>query len=160
LVAGPTSDHAKCWKKIAKEYKFYLAFENSLCKDFITERFFDAMSQNIVPVVLGGSMTGNDYLEVARAPKHSFVDALRDFPNPARLAEYLTKISSSPELYAEYFWWKDFYRTVNQSPMREYCRICERLHASEEEKRKTIHNLTEWWHGEGECTIWPKWPNA
>ena len=34
-------------------YKFYFAFENSLCDDYITEKFFNMLKHNIVPVVLG-----------------------------------------------------------------------------------------------------------
>jgi hypothetical protein len=43
-----------------ERYYFYLAFENSLCKDYITEKFFDAMSRDVVPVVRGGG----DYAKV------------------------------------------------------------------------------------------------
>ena len=34
-------------------YYFYLSFENSLCDDYITEKFFKMLKQNIVPVVMG-----------------------------------------------------------------------------------------------------------
>ncbi len=45
---------SECRKKIAAEYKFFLAFENSHCVDYITEKFFFTLNFNIIPVVLGG----------------------------------------------------------------------------------------------------------
>ena len=35
------------------EYKFYLAFENTACKDYITEKFFKVLGKEVIPVVRG-----------------------------------------------------------------------------------------------------------
>ncbi len=45
-------------------YKFYLAFEESWCLDYITAEFYKALEFDVVPVVLGGA----DYNELA--PPH------------------------------------------------------------------------------------------
>jgi alpha-1,3-fucosyltransferase len=45
---------AQCKEIIAKEYMFYFSFENSICTDYITEKFFEILKYDIVPVVLGG----------------------------------------------------------------------------------------------------------
>ncbi|KAI0220309.1 Alpha-(1,3)-fucosyltransferase C [Lamellibrachia satsuma] len=47
-----------CEDAISKKYKFYLAFENSLCLDYITEKVWTKLERDIVPIVLGGVLQG------------------------------------------------------------------------------------------------------
>jgi hypothetical protein len=42
-----------CNEMIGKHYKFYLAFENTVCRDYITEKLFKMLRYDIIPVVLG-----------------------------------------------------------------------------------------------------------
>lgn len=34
-------------------YKFYLSLENSFCQDYVTEKLFFRLSQNVIPIVWG-----------------------------------------------------------------------------------------------------------
>lgn len=47
-IVDPTKD------ALANEYMFYLAFENSMCDRYATEKFFDILRSDVVPIVLGG----------------------------------------------------------------------------------------------------------
>jgi hypothetical protein len=42
----------QCNKMIESTYKFYLKFENSICKDYVTDNFF--IDLYMVPIVYGG----------------------------------------------------------------------------------------------------------
>ena len=62
--------------KTIKNFKFYLAFENSVCKDYITEKFFqNALLSGVVPIVLGGR-TRKDYEKFV--PGDSFIHVHKD----------------------------------------------------------------------------------
>lgn len=58
-----------CNEMLERNYKFYLAFENSKCRDYVTEKFYNALLFSIVPVVYGGA----DY-DAIGAPKNSYID--------------------------------------------------------------------------------------
>ena len=54
---------------VSKKYKFYLAFENSNCVDYITEKFWDSLKHKLLPIVMGARV--EDYEAVA--PPNSFL---------------------------------------------------------------------------------------
>lgn len=67
-------------------YKFALALENtSNVKGYITEKIFDCLTGNIVPIYLGADDI-TDYV-----PKDCFID-YRDYESPQALKEYLLSI--------------------------------------------------------------------
>lgn len=81
-------------------YPFTLAFENSISKDYVTEKFFDPLLVGSVPVYLGAPNV-NEF-----APgNHAFID-VNELKGPAHLADYLRFLSTHPEQYAEYLAWK------------------------------------------------------
>lgn len=48
-----SNDHCREW--LARNYKFFLAFENSVCDGYVTEKLFATLRYDVVPVVLGGA---------------------------------------------------------------------------------------------------------
>ena len=97
------TNQSYCYAMLERTYKFYLAFENSACVDYVTEKAWNILRLNVVPVVLGGA----DYK--ALLPPHSYID-IRDFSSARQLAEYLTMLSMNDHLYRKYFEWKRHFR--------------------------------------------------
>ncbi len=80
---------------IPSQYKFYLAFENSLCRDYVTEKLFRTLQSEVIPIVLGGTDYSRD------APPHSYID-VRDYKSPGDLADYLHWLSENETEYLRY----------------------------------------------------------
>lgn len=155
-VLGQESDTEEDLDK----YYFYLAFENSKCKDYITEKFFRGLQvrggdqvQNpqaaSVPVVLGGA----DYTSIA--PPHSHIN-VRDFPSPAELATHLRHLMATPAEYTAYFWWKSHYRVSSDvDPLHPHslpstfpCALCSHVASA---APSTVASLEETWSRAAGC---------
>ncbi|XP_071485806.1 glycoprotein 3-alpha-L-fucosyltransferase A-like [Diadema antillarum] len=96
----PCPRDERCNRKLRK-HKFYLAFENSECRDYITEKLWrNAFLNDIVPVVYGPPR--EDYEKVL--PPNSFIH-VHDFKSVKELAEYLSKLDKDegPEDLGK--WW-------------------------------------------------------
>ena len=135
---------ANCYDMLESRYKFYLSFENAICRDYVTEKFFQALQRNIVPIVYGGA----DYSRIA--PPHSYIDA-RLF-EPIQLADYLLKLNANDSLYNEFFYWKEQYSVeagLAQMARYGFCELCRKLHT--DDKAKSYSNISDFWSLKGTC---------
>ena len=102
-------------------YWFYLSFENSLCKDYITEKFWKIITSDslAIPVVLGGSSM-RDYEAIA--PPNSYID-VRNFTSPRHLAQHLKYVTENEDAFNFYHRWRNEYQ-LRPHHNCEYVRVC------------------------------------
>lgn len=136
----------KCFEMLDRDYKFYLAFENSNCRDYITEKFFvNALNRNILPIVMGARP--EDY-EVS-APQRSYIH-VDEFASASELADYLHILDNDEKLYNSYFNWKGTGEFINTY---YWCRVCSSLHDEDSLKKPRWYtDVNDWWRGAGVCT--------
>lgn len=115
-----------CYQELAKrgQYKFYLAFENSVCRDYISEKVFQALSVGFLPIVLGG-LGPEDYSRPGVLPPNSYLD-VRNFSSPKHLSDYLKRLDEDDGLYLSYHKWRSEYRITNGNDW--LCNICDLLY--------------------------------
>lgn len=103
-------------------YKFYLAFENSLCEDYISEKLWKVMKLNVVPIVMGAV----DYSTIL--PRDTYID-VRNYPSPRKLAQHLQRLAKNKKAYNGYLRRKDALTCFGSVPyMPKQCFLCKRLH--------------------------------
>jgi alpha-1,3-fucosyltransferase 10 len=88
-------------QSVIARYKFTLAFESSVCRDYVTEKFFDPLLAGSVPVYLGAP----NIAELAPADD-CYVDASR-FESPRVLAAHLMALARDEEAYAALLRWRE-----------------------------------------------------
>ena len=107
-------------KRIINQYKFYFAFENSFCEDYITEKAFRAIrgESNPLPIVMGGAQY-DQYL-----PRGSYLD-VNQFSSPKSLADHLHFLDTNDEEYNKYFQWETHHTCLLKHP---HCALCDSLY--------------------------------
>ncbi|VDO59904.1 unnamed protein product [Haemonchus placei] len=127
------------------DYPFYLAVENSVCKDYISEKYWERLSVPSVPIVMRRKV-----FESITIPPHSFI-AMDDYASPKEMAADLIRLEKA---YAEYFAWRNGGWTAapwNAPGYRNgYCRLCERLW-EENQEPKVIPDVWTWFKSESQC---------
>nr|AAI69838.1 Alpha 1,3/4 fucosyltransferase Lewis 2 [Xenopus laevis]AAI70150.1 Alpha 1,3/4 fucosyltransferase Lewis 2 [Xenopus laevis] len=122
------------------QYKFYLAFENSIHEDYITEKLWsNSLLSGTVPVVLGPSRKNYERF----IPSDSFIH-VEDFSTPQKLALYLLELDKNDERYRQYFNWRSRLQPMKNRIdwVSDYCRVCKVL--KEAPPYKTIPSIDTW----------------
>ncbi|EZA62444.1 hypothetical protein DMN91_004015 [Ooceraea biroi] len=137
---------------ILERYKFYLSFENSNCREYLTEKvFWNAYDKFAVPIIMGASREDCWRL----LPPRSFLH-VDDFASADALANYLRYLDRDDERYLQYHDWRRRYQVFNEhgyfgSASKHYCRICEALHYNSIAP-KVYTRLDQFWSQQRDCT--------
>ena len=136
-----------CLDMVNRNYKFYLAFENSLCEDYVTEKFFKILPLDVIPVVRGSA----DYLKFV--PHRWFINT-KDYKTPKDLAKYLSFLDRHPQEYRKYFKYKEMYDMKGYFGIKDipsWCDLCEKLN-DPKEPVKYYTDIRNWW-GVSDCQV-------
>ncbi|XP_041465484.1 alpha-(1,3)-fucosyltransferase C-like [Lytechinus variegatus] len=139
-----------------QQYKFYLSFENSECRDYITEKVWkNSLSNGIVPIVYGSTREGYE----KTLPKDSFI-FLEDFSNMSAFVDYIHALDEDEARYKKYFDWKIDSKIIlhspsafrGQKPGLNLCYLVKKLiHVffyPETSWKKRTPDFASWWLGQ------------
>jgi len=110
-------------------YRFTLAFENSVCPDYVTEKFYDPLVAGSVPVYLGAPNVA-DF-----APARNSYIPVSDFHSPEELAGFLKHLACDEQAYGQYATWRSqpfarafaaLARTQREHPLSRLLHLCRR----------------------------------
>lgn len=123
----------KVCNDMLRKYKFYLAFENSHCKDYVTEKYWGSLSRDQIPIV-NWKQSHTDIVI-----PNSYIN-IYDFKDMTSFSEYIFEVLSNETLYNSYFQWK------NQYIFKEPCVTCELCRMLNDRKMtsQVYHDLNGW----------------
>jgi len=108
-------------------YKFTIAFENAIDKDYVTEKFYDPLIAGSVPIYLGAPNI-DDFAPGDKC----FINAC-NWNSPESLARYILEVSKNHELYQSYLDWRSkpfkpyFIKLLEEQKVHSFVRLCRKL---------------------------------
>ncbi|KAN0015009.1 hypothetical protein ACTFIU_001330 [Dictyostelium citrinum] len=116
--------------KVLKRYTFSIAFENSLCEDYITEKLWESLSVGTIPIYLGAPNI-KEFL-----PDPYSIINVRDFQSVNDLVNYLKMVENDESLRLKHLQWisrikwsKQFQNVYDESlnNLDLLCSICSKI---------------------------------
>lgn len=105
------------------QYYFYLALENSHCRQYLTEEvFYNAYSKGAIPIIKGPPTADCEKL----LPPQSFLH-IDNFESVEALATEIVYIRENVDRLLSYHYWRAHFTVINEGGSTIPCRICEAL---------------------------------
>lgn len=123
----PDDDGYRCKLELMKSYRFTIAFENATGTDYVTEKFYEPLLSGSVPIYLGAPN-----IHTFSPSPTAFID-VRNYPDPALLAETIRAYCRDEQKYAGLFAWKQqpinpvFSRLLRQQERHPFLRLLDVL---------------------------------
>ena len=140
VCGNPVDPFDESCDKLMRSYKFYLAFENDNCKDYITEKYWATLSRDVIPIVNWKNISPDVVIP------NSYIN-IYDFDTLEQAADYIKKVGANETLYNSYFEYKKYYN--NYHGKCDMCRLCEALHDAD--RPATVHTDLEGWVRDDIC---------
>ncbi|KAL0485083.1 alpha-(1,3)-fucosyltransferase [Acrasis kona] len=131
---APNSAEAKM--QTIKKCKFYLAFENTLLDDYVTEKFYQGwmLDAPTLMVYSGAPNIVDVYSPTNPGENPAFINA-RDFKDADELGKYMASLLKDKKAYEKYFEWrktgdpdkdysKGFMATYSRRVINMCCKVC------------------------------------
>ncbi|CAF0723537.1 unnamed protein product [Brachionus calyciflorus] len=122
------SRDSECELEKFQSYKYYLAFENTNCTDYVTEKIWKSLNKHMIPIALQPNRQSYQSFSI---PSKSFIH-LEDYDfNVRQLTNHLNSINQDFSLYYKYLKWTYVYlKTHNDGKETEphrMCQLCKKL---------------------------------
>jgi hypothetical protein len=128
-----------CESVLANNFYFYLAFENSVCPDYITEKLHTAINNYLIPIVMDDSV----YKPIL--PPHSYI-AIDTFRTMNELVRHLLSLIADRAAYMKYHSWR---LTHTVTGCNFYCDLCMKLHT--QQNVYTVRDHIDDWFSTDTC---------
>ncbi|UMM16169.1 hypothetical protein L5515_013295 [Caenorhabditis briggsae] len=137
-----------CDERFQSPYKFVIAFENSNCKDYVTEKFWRKAEQyKMVPIVMSRKI----YKDLG-IPDNMYI-AVDDFKTLKEFVEFIENLTSNEKEYMKYHKWREEFRIAEANQeIFGFCDLCQKLMDFQNRTipKKSYSSLIAW-HNEENC---------
>ena len=119
---------SECEEIKLKTFKYYLAFENRNCSDYLTEKVWRSLNKNMIPIIL--QPNSDSYVRYS-IPFKSFIHLQNFNFDVKKLGSYLNSMDSDFKMYYAHLKWTYVYmNTVYDGKYTEphrLCQLCKKL---------------------------------
>jgi hypothetical protein len=136
LIADDRGSETKL--EIISEFKFTVAFENAIARDYVTEKVFEPLIAGSVPIYRGAPN-----IEDFAPADHCYINAAK-FKKPQELAEFLLALDKDDTAYQAYLAWKGkplrpgFLKMLDEVREPHLMRLCKAVETAKARQRSTI----------------------